>query len=91
MDLHHVYVMYYIHSRSDPEGVRTNLQRTFGTRLSSLRKQAGMSQEELSERTGISTQHISNIEHGHREICLANIGKLAKTFGLTLSELLKDV
>jgi transcriptional regulator with XRE-family HTH domain len=83
--------MYYYHSQGHPEWVRTNLQKAFGHRLSTLRQQAGMTQLELSERTGISTQHISNIEHGHREICLANIGKVAKTFGLTPSELLKDI
>lgn len=45
----------------------------------------------LSEKAKISTQHISNMEHGHREPCLGNIARLAKAFGITISELMKDI
>ena len=67
------------------------LQRSFGARVREFRDKAGWTQEILSEKTGISVQHISNIENGHREPCLGNMSKLAKAFGLKLSELVKDV
>jgi transcriptional regulator with XRE-family HTH domain len=50
-----------------------------------------LTQEQLGERSGLSREHISYIENGHREPCLVNMGKLAKAFGITLSELMLDV
>ena len=43
------------------------------------------------KKTGISVQHISNMENGHREPCLNNMAKLAKTFSVTLSEMTKGI
>jgi transcriptional regulator with XRE-family HTH domain len=50
-----------------------------------------MTQERLSEITRISTVHISQLENGHREPCLGTMAKLAKAFGLTISELMKGL
>jgi transcriptional regulator with XRE-family HTH domain len=71
--------------------VPNNLQRAFGARILELRNKAGWSQEQLSEKTGISTQHISNMENGHREPCLNNMARLAKAFGVKMGELLKKL
>lgn len=68
-----------------------NLQRSFGRRLLELRRESEWSQEVLSEKTGISTQHISNMENGHKEPCLGNMARLARAFGVTISELMKDI
>jgi transcriptional regulator with XRE-family HTH domain len=84
-------MMYGNKSPDHSGGVSKRLQRAFGRRLLTLRQQAGMTQQKLSEKTGISTQHISNVEHGHREICLGGIEKLAKTFEMPVAELLKDI
>ena len=56
-----------------------------------LRRGQGWSQERLSEKTGISVQHISNMENGHKEVCLENIAKLAKQFGLSVAGMLEGL
>jgi transcriptional regulator with XRE-family HTH domain len=50
-----------------------------------------MTQEGLAKQTGISVQHISNLENGHREPCLNNMAKLGRAFDMNLSQLLQDV
>jgi transcriptional regulator with XRE-family HTH domain len=50
-----------------------------------------LTQEELEGLSGLSREHISYIENGKREVCLGNIGRLAKAFKITISELMKDV
>src|SRR5215469_1754753 len=39
--------------------------RGFGGRLRGLRKSAGLSQEELAERSGLNVRTISNLERGY--------------------------
>jgi hypothetical protein len=36
-------------------------------------------------------QHISNIEHGNKEICAENLGRLARASSVTISELMKGL
>jgi transcriptional regulator with XRE-family HTH domain len=50
-----------------------------------------LTQEQLGERSGLSREHISYIENGHREPCLVNMVKLAKAFGITLAEMLEGI
>jgi transcriptional regulator with XRE-family HTH domain len=71
--------------------VPKKLQVAFGRRIRELRDKAGWTQRTLSGKTGISTQHISNIENGRREPCLGMMGDLAKAFGMNLSQLLQGI
>jgi transcriptional regulator with XRE-family HTH domain len=71
--------------------VQERIQQRFGRRILHLRTERGLTQEQLCERTGLSREHISYIENGHREACLVNIGKLAEGFGLSVSDLMIDV
>ncbi|MBP6002654.1 MAG: helix-turn-helix transcriptional regulator [Pyrinomonadaceae bacterium] len=61
----------------------------FGRRIRQLRTAKGLSQEELSFQTGFHRTYIGMVERGERNISLSNIGVFAKTFDLTVSELLK--
>jgi transcriptional regulator with XRE-family HTH domain len=67
------------------------LNKTFGAKIMRLRDAHGMTQEGLAKQTGISVQHISNLENGHREPCLNNMAKLGRAFDMNLSQLLQDV
>ncbi|WP_353064526.1 helix-turn-helix domain-containing protein [Tunturiibacter psychrotolerans] len=67
------------------------LQKTFGARIVRLREKHGMSQEALSNKTGIGVTHISKLENGHKEPRLNNMARLGRAFGLNLSQLLQDV
>ncbi len=58
-----------------------------GTRLKTLRKQRGWSQETLAEWAGISTQYVSNIERGKENPTLAMLLGLAETLSVSPAEL----
>ena len=60
----------------------------FGKRIRQLRTERNLSQEELSFQTGFHRTYIGMVERGERNISLSNIGVFAKTFGMTVSELL---
>lgn len=60
----------------------------FGKRIRQLRTERKLSQEELSFRTGFHRTYIGMIERGERNISLSNVGVFAKTFGMSVSELL---
>jgi transcriptional regulator with XRE-family HTH domain len=61
----------------------------FGTRIKSLRIQAGFSQEKLAELTGFHRTYIGLVENGKRNISLKNIEIFAKCFRIEISDLFK--
>lgn len=70
-----------------PHPVNKKLLKQFGDRVRSLRTTRGLTQEQLAELTGFHRTYIGMIERGERNISLANIGVLADTFELSVSEL----
>lgn len=60
----------------------------FGHRIRELRNARGLSQEQLAEQTGFHRTYIGMIERGERNLSLSNIGVFAKTFELSISELM---
>ncbi|MGB7068508.1 MAG: helix-turn-helix transcriptional regulator [Pyrinomonadaceae bacterium] len=60
----------------------------FGKRVRRLRTERNLSQEELSFQTGFHRTYIGMVERGERNISLSNIGVFAKTFEMSVSELL---
>ena len=56
-----------------------------------LRKKYGWSQEELAERLDISRQSVSKWEQGISDPSTSNLFALAKLFGVSVEELLKEV
>jgi transcriptional regulator with XRE-family HTH domain len=55
----------------------------FGTRLRSCRQSAGMSQQELAERSGLSVRAISDLERGRTRFPYQDsLGRLADALGL---------
>ena len=65
------------------------IQRQFGKRLRTLRKEKGYSQEELGFNTGLDRTYISGIERGIHNPALKNIAKLAKALDVEVIELFK--
>ena len=63
----------------------------FGKRLGELRKERGWTYTYLSEHSGIATTFLHNLEHGRKEPCLNTLDILAKSFDLTISELMRGV
>jgi len=65
-----------------------DIQKKFGDKLRELRKQKGLSQEDLALKSGLHRTYISDIERGSRNLSLKNIDKIAKALGLTAKSLL---
>ena len=64
------------------------LLKEFGSRIRQLRTERNLSQEELSFQTGFHRTYIGMVERGERNISLSNIGVFAKTFEMSVSELM---
>jgi transcriptional regulator with XRE-family HTH domain len=67
------------------------VRQRFGERVRLLRGEAGMTQEDLADRSGIGRVFISQLENGHKEPCLDVMDALAGTFKISLADLLKGV
>jgi len=65
------------------------LRKKFGMRVRDLRKQLGLSQEELGFKSNIHRTYIGAVERGEQNVSLDNIGRIAKHLKVTLSELFK--
>jgi transcriptional regulator with XRE-family HTH domain len=65
------------------------LRKKFGMRVRELRKQLGLSQEELGFKSNIHRTYIGAVERGEQNVSLDNIGRIAKHLKVTLSELFK--
>lgn len=61
-----------------------------GQRIRKTRKAHGLSQEQLAERIGISTTHMSHIETGNTKLSLPVLVSLAETLEVRTDELLFD-
>ncbi len=60
----------------------------FGEKIVELRKQKGLSQEQLSYDADISLSSISKLERGLLNISILNIYKLSKAFDIQPKDLL---
>ncbi|MGY6521456.1 MAG: helix-turn-helix domain-containing protein [Mongoliitalea sp.] len=66
-----------------------DIKEKFGIRLKTLRKEKGLSQEELAERSGLNRPYISGIEQGKRNVSLEVMEKLAEALGVRMMELVE--
>ena len=64
--------------------------KAIGKRIRIARLKAGMTQELLAEKAGLSTTHMSNIETGSSKLSLPAIISLADALGVSVDELLCD-
>jgi transcriptional regulator with XRE-family HTH domain len=62
----------------------------FADHIRDLRKQAGLSQEQMAERLGVSRQAVTRWETGLGTPDLDNIVAIADLFGVTVDSLLRD-
>jgi transcriptional regulator with XRE-family HTH domain len=65
----------------------TPAQKKFGKNVQHYRKEAGLTQEQLSELSGLDRGYISGVERGVRNPAIANIEKLAKALKTKPSQL----
>ena len=65
---------------------RQNDLRIFGLRIRELRKKSKLTQSELAEKIGLSTNFIGMVERGERNTSVDKIFKLAKAFNISLAQ-----
>ena len=63
----------------------------FGQQVKQLRLGKGYSQEKLAELSNLDRTYIPGIESGKRNVSIVVVEKIAKAFGITLSELLNKL
>ena len=63
------------------------LMRTFGKRVSEVRRSKGITQQQLAEMTGMSVVAIAYIETGKRWARLGTLNKIAHHLKVNISEL----
>ncbi|TDK61766.1 XRE family transcriptional regulator [Bacillus salipaludis] len=67
------------------------LIKKLGERIRILRKEKGLSQEELGERADIHTNHIGAIERGEKNVTIESLIKVTRGLGITLDELFRHL
>jgi transcriptional regulator with XRE-family HTH domain len=63
-----------------------DIKQKYAKRLRSLRKESGMSQEELAFRAKLDRTYINSVENGKRNISIVNIEKIVKALDISVSE-----
>lgn len=66
------------------------LYSAFGEHFRKLRKAAGLTQEDVAERVGLTRTSVTNIERGRQHISLHQLYLLAAAVGRNPAELLPD-
>ena len=62
-----------------------------GTRMRSLRREAGFTLEDVAGRMGMTPQMVMQIERGTKQLSLLNAAKLADMFGCKIEDILPEV
>lgn len=63
----------------------------FGKRVAQVRKSRGITQQELSEKVGMSVVAIAYIETGKRWARLATLNKIAKALDVSVEQFFKGL
>ncbi|HEY6251060.1 MAG TPA: helix-turn-helix transcriptional regulator [Candidatus Angelobacter sp.] len=66
-------------------------QRRFGEQVAALRKEKGLTQQELGADCGITTTKMQFIENGRVNVSLSTIVRLGRRLGVKLERLLNRV
>ena len=66
-----------------------DMRRLVGRNTQRIRKQQGLTQEQLSERCGLSQQYISGLERGRRNPTVVTVFEIASALGVSHIALLE--
>lgn len=70
---------------------KQNILIKFGERVREIRKEKGLSQEELAHKADLHRTYIGMIERAEKNITLLNIEKIAIALEVKISKLIKDL
>ena len=66
-------------------------RRIVGQKIRALRKQAGLSQEELAEKASLSYKYLGEVERGYVNVSLDSLMRITKALKVKLHDLTRDV
>ncbi|GIK48227.1 MAG: putative HTH-type transcriptional regulator y4dJ [Alphaproteobacteria bacterium] len=66
-----------------------DMRKLVGRNFSRLRREKGLTQEEIEERSGFSQQYLSGLERGKRNPTVITLYELAEALGVSHVELVK--
>ncbi len=72
-------------------GKAADILERFGHRVRELRQAKGLSQEAFAADCGLDRTYMGGIERGERNLALRNIDLIAKTLGMSLSDLMRGL
>lgn len=67
-----------------------SLNSSIGNKIANLRKEYGMTQEQLAEKLDISIKHCSSVERGISCLSLEKLVEISNLFDVSLDYLVKD-
>lgn len=67
-----------------------DLQHTVGRNIRRLRRERGLSQEELADEIGVHRTFMGGVERGERNLTLQTLERLAQRLGVDPVSLLKE-
>ena len=70
-----------------PSGM--DIRALVGRNFARIRREAGLTQEEVEERSGFSQQYISGLERGQRNPTIVSLLELSQAIGVDYLDLLK--
>jgi len=65
-----------------------SILKTFGAQVRKLRKERGMTQEQLADAAGIERSYMGTIERGERNPTLLKVYRIAKALKVSAGQLL---
>jgi transcriptional regulator with XRE-family HTH domain len=69
--------------------VEGDLQRIAGSNIRAIRKQRGVSQEQLADALGVHRTYMGGVERGERNLTLRSLERLAERMGVDPVSLLQ--
>lgn len=67
---------------------RSKIYQVVGENIHIMRRRAHLSQEQLAEKTDLTTNYIGEVERAEKKITLETLEKIAKALGVKISDLL---
>ncbi len=67
-----------------------DMRKLVGRNFARLRREQGLTQEDVEARSGFSQQYISGLERGRRNPTVITLYELAQALGVSHEELLKS-
>lgn len=69
----------------------SDIVKRLGERIRQIRKDKGISQELLGERSGLHTNYIGQVERGEKNLTIDSLAKIASGLEVTLEQLFRSI